>query len=182
MLYALILLLFIEPLLQGFWYARYFSFGIPVFDQRIAAPVEARARLTLNSLERDMASDTGSQLLFHPLPDGSVGFRESFAVSVVRRYYPVMRGQVIVDARRREVRVLGLCNWTPLVIALTVLLMAFLRPGTAPALLLLPLFLVSYLIQRRRFFGVVEVLRGQMAADRSVASLMAERTRIQHSR
>lgn len=172
MLYALLLLFLVEPALQIAWNTRYCSSGIVLFNQRIAAPVQARARLTLNSLERDMAQYKWPPLVFHRLPDGSVAFRESYGMSY-RRYYPAMRGRIVVDARRNEVRVLGLCNWTMLGVTLLVLPMAFILPTSAPTLLLLPVFGASYWIQRRRFLEVLEVLRGQMAADRSVDALMA---------
>lgn len=181
MLYAVLLLLLVEPVLQIVWNARYCSSGIVLFNQRIAAPVQARARLTLNSLERDLAQYAWPQLVFHPLPDGSVAFRESYGMSY-RRYYPAMRGRIVVDARRNEVRVLGLCNWTMLGVTLLVLAMAVIKPDSAPMLLFLPVFGLSYWIQRRRFMGVVELLREQMAADRSVDALMAAHAYRQQSR
>jgi hypothetical protein len=72
---ALIALLLIELGLQIAWNRPYFVFGISVFNPRIAASAEARARLTPCSLERDLATDQGTTLAFHRFPDGLVAFR-----------------------------------------------------------------------------------------------------------
>jgi hypothetical protein len=91
------------------WVAGYFSWGITLFNERIAASTGMQTRLSLGSLERDLPQDRWLQLAFHALPDGSMAFRESFAPSFGLRYFPVMRGRV--HARRHEVRVIGLCSW-----------------------------------------------------------------------
>lgn len=54
---ALITLL-LENLLQLTWNKHYFPFGIPLFNVRLAASPERRARLALGSLERDLYTDT----------------------------------------------------------------------------------------------------------------------------
>ncbi len=39
------------------------------------------------------------------------------------------------------------------------------RPMVAPMLLVLPLFLASYLVQKRRYAAIVETLRMQLKAE-----------------
>jgi hypothetical protein len=161
---ALIGLLLIENLLLLAWYPRYFGWGITLFTERVPAPAALRPRLALNSLERDMAYGPWLPLAFRPLPDGRMAFRESYAPSFAWRYYPVMRGLVEVDPRRQEVRVVGLCNWNVIGIALGMTIMAAIRTDIAVALLLVwGLLLWSFYIQRRRFLEVAAAIRAQLA-------------------
>ncbi|MCC7633899.1 hypothetical protein [Stenotrophomonas rhizophila] len=175
---ALIALLLLEMMVQFAWTPAYYGWGIALFKQRIATPAAARVRLSPGSLERDMAVDTRLPLVFHAMPDGRIAFRESFAV----RFYPVMRGRIEVDARRREVRVLGLCNWNTLAITLTMPFMIALRPSAAPMLLMLVMFLVCFLVQRKRFLGVVEAVRAQLGDDSAGLATLEERVRLQRAR
>ncbi|UID77293.1 hypothetical protein J3U96_11795 [Stenotrophomonas maltophilia] len=108
---ALIALLLLETVLLMAWVAGYFSWGIILFNERIAASPAMQARLSLGSLECDLPQDKWLRLAFHALPDGSMAFRESFAPSFGLRYFPVMRGRIVLNARRHEVRVIGLCSW-----------------------------------------------------------------------
>lgn len=171
MAFALIALLLIDLVLMFFWNARYFSWGIRIFNQRIAIPADWRARLSLGSLEHDVPHGKRLQLVFHPLPDGSHAFRESFN----NRFYAVMRGRVVVDPRRREVRVEGRWNWAALGIALSILPMMVLRPSSAPMLLMLPFFLVCYLIQRKMYRSVAAVITQQLSGTPSAETLLRER-------
>lgn len=175
---ALIALLFLELIVQFAWTPAYYGSGIALFKRRIAIPAAAPVRLSPGSLERDMAVDTRLPLVFHAMPDGCIAFCESFAV----RFYPVMRGRIEVDARRREVRVLGLCNWNTLAITLTMPFMIALRPSAAPMLLMLVMFLVCFLVQRKRFLGVVEAVRAQLGDDSAGLAALEERVRLQRAR
>ena len=162
---ALIALLLIETVLLMAWVAGYFSWGITLFNERIAASPDMQARLSLGSLERDLPQDRWLQLAFHALPDGSMAFRESFAPSFGLRYFPVMRGRIVLNARRHEVRVIGLCSWFVAILSLLLLPLVAMRPMVAPMLLVLPLFLASYLVQKRRYAAIVEALRMQLKAE-----------------
>lgn len=162
---ALIALLLIGTVLMMAWVAGYFSWGITLFNERIAASPAMQARLSLGSLERDLPQDKWLDLAFHALPDGSMAFRESFAPSFGLRYFPVMRGRIVLNARRHEVRVTGLCSWFVAILSLLLLPLVAMRPMVAPMLLVLPLFLASYLVQKRRYAAVVEALRMQLKAE-----------------
>lgn len=162
---ALIALLLVETLLQIAWIARYYSQGIILFNERIAASPAMQARLSPQGLERDLPPRRWALLVFHALPDGSTAFRESLAPSFGLRYFPVMRGRIVLNARRHEVRVIGLCSWFVAILSLLLLPLAAMYPMTTPMLLMLPLFLASYLIQKRRYTAIVEVLRMQLKAE-----------------
>lgn len=162
---ALIVALLIETVLLMAWVAGYFSWGITLFNERIAASPAMQARLSLGSLERHLPQDRWLQLAFHALPDGSVAFRESFAPSFGLRHFPVMRGRIVLNARRHEVRVIGLCSWFVAILSLLLLPLVAMRPMVAPMLLVLPLFLASYLVQKRRYAAIVETLRMQLKAE-----------------
>jgi hypothetical protein len=162
---ALIAVLLIETVLLMAWVAGHFSWGITLFNERIAASPTMQARLSLGSLERDLPQDRWLQLAFHALPDGSMAFRESFAPSFGLRYFPVMRGRIVLNTRRHEVRVIGLCSWFVAILSLLLLPLVAMRPMVAPMLLVLPLFLASYLVQKRRYAAIVEALRMQLKAE-----------------
>ncbi|MDA5342791.1 hypothetical protein [Stenotrophomonas maltophilia] len=123
------------------------------------------AQLSLSSLERDLPQDKWLHLAFHALPDGSMAFRDSFAPSFGPRYFPVMRGRIALNVRRHEVRVIGQCSWFVAILSLLLLPLAAMRPMAAPLLLALPLFLASYLIQKRRYAAIAEALRMQLKAE-----------------
>lgn len=162
---ALIAVLLIETVLLMAWVAGYFSWGITLFNERISASPAMQDRLSLDSLERDLPQDKWLHLAFHALPDGSMAFRESFAPSFGLRYFPVMRGRIVLNARRHEVRVIGLCSWFVAILSLLLLPLVAMRPMVAPMLLVLPLFLASYLVQKRRYAAIVEALRMQLKAE-----------------
>ncbi|OBU68508.1 hypothetical protein A9K58_06790 [Stenotrophomonas maltophilia] len=162
---TLIAVLLIETALLMTWVAGYFRWGIILFNERIAASPALQARLSLGSLERDLPQDKWLRLAFHALPDGSMAFRESFAPSFGLRYFPVMRGRIVPNTRRHEVRVIGMCSWFVVVLSLLLLPLVAVRPMAAPMLLVLPLFLASYLIQKRRYAAIVEALRMQLKAE-----------------
>jgi hypothetical protein len=76
-----------------------------------------------------------------------------------------MRGRIVLNARRHEVRVIGLCSWFVAILSLLLLPLVAMRPTVAPMLLVLPLFLASYLVQKRRYAAIVEALRMQLKAE-----------------
>ncbi len=76
-----------------------------------------------------------------------------------------MRGRVMIDARRREVRVLGLCSWFALGLTLMLVPVILVRPAAWPMLVALPLFYMGYFIQRRRYAEVVEAVRARLRSE-----------------
>ncbi|MEN4954067.1 hypothetical protein [Stenotrophomonas indicatrix] len=162
---ALITLLLVEVLLLVMWAPFFFRAGIVLFNQRVAATPAELAQLSLARLEHDLPTDTWLRLVFHALPDGSIAFRESFAPSFGGRYFPLMRGRVMIDARRREVRVVGLCSWFALGLTLMLVPVILVRPAAWPMLVALLLFYMGYFIQRRRYADVVEAVRAWLRSE-----------------
>ncbi|OEZ00360.1 MULTISPECIES: hypothetical protein [Stenotrophomonas] len=173
--YAMVAVMVVEIVLMLAWNPLYFGLGIRLFSERIPATAEMRERLVLNCLERDVATYEWIPMLFRPLPGGRMAFRESFFLSGAKRYYPVMRGLVVVDARRNQVRVEGICNWMTLGIAVLCVAMPMVATSTWPMLLILGLFVYCYFIQRRRYHEVAEALREQMRTELPEAIMQLRR-------
>lgn len=174
--YVVVGVMVLEIVLQLAWSPFYFGTGIRLFNERIPATAEMRHRLVLNCLERDVATSDWMPMVFRPLPDGRTAFRESFFTSFTGRYYPVMRGLVVVDARRNQVRVEGICNWMTLAIALLCAAMPMVAASAWPMLMMLGLFVYCYFIQRRRYHAVAEALREQMRTELPEAIMQLRRS------
>ncbi|HDS1038078.1 TPA: hypothetical protein QDZ42_001273 [Stenotrophomonas maltophilia] len=162
---ALIALLLIEVLLLLRWAPFFFGTGIVLFNQRIAASPDELSQLSLAGLEHDLPIDRWMRLVFHALPDGSVAFRESFAPNFGGRYFALMRGLLVVDKRRREVRVIGRCSWFALVLTVLVVPIILVRPMAWPMLVCPLIFYMGYHIQRKRYASVVEVVRARVRSE-----------------
>ncbi|MFI8718736.1 hypothetical protein ACIGHF_12760 [Stenotrophomonas sp. NPDC077464] len=176
--YVVVGVMVLEIILALTWNPLYFVTGIRLFNERIPANAAMRERLVLNCLERDVATQKWLPLVFRALPDGRMAFRESFGMNVTGRYYPVMRGLVVVDAKRNQVRVEGICNWMTLAIGALCVAMPLVVTAAWPMLMMLGLFVGCYLFQRRRYHGVAEALREQMRVELPEA-IMALRRRTQ---
>ncbi|WP_295521259.1 hypothetical protein [uncultured Stenotrophomonas sp.] len=162
---ALIALMLIELLLLFTWAPIFFRTGIVLYNQRIAASPDDLKRLSLGGLEHDLPIERWARLSFHTLPDGSVAFRESFAPGFGGRYFPLMHGRLIIDRRRREVRVIGRCSWFALVLTVLLVPIVLLRPMAWPMLVIPLLFHIGYRIQRRRYANVVEAVRARVRGE-----------------
>jgi len=176
--YVVVAVMVLEIILELTWNPFYFVTGIRLFNERIPANAAMRERLVLNCLERDVATQRWLPLVFRALPDGRMAFRESFGMNFTGRYYPVMRGLVVVDAKRNQVRVEGICNWMTLAIGLLCVAMPLVVAAAWPMLMMLGLFVGCYLFQRRRYHGVADALREQMRVELPEA-IMALRRRTQ---
>ena len=168
---TLIMVFALEQYLLYRWSTPLFTRGLRLFTARIPANAASRALLFPNRLEHDVAALTTNALVFHPLTQNRIAFRESFAGSFTnphQRYYPVMRGLIEVDARRSEIRVQGLCSWTALVLPLVFLMLAIVGTDGITAIIavlgFLGVFAIGYFIQRKAYRSVVEVIRAQTAA------------------
>lgn len=173
--YVVVAVMVLEIILELTWNPLYFVTGIRLFNERIPANAAMRERLVLNCLERDVATQRWLPLVFRALPDGRMAFRESFGMNFTGRYYPVMRGMVVVDAKRNQVRVEGICNWMTLGIAVLCVSMPMVVASTWPMLLMLAMFVYCYFIQRRRYHGIAEALREQMRIELPEAIMQLRR-------
>ena len=163
MIIGLIAAVVVEAVLMLFWNSRYFGWGVPLFKQRIAAPTTDLARLPFHWLEGDYPPANWATLVFEPLSETTCGFRETLLMPRGPGYLPIMRGLIVADRRRREVRIIGWCNWTVLLIAAVLAWGLFVRPGVS--LLLLALLAVSYFVQRRRFQNVAIALEALLKSE-----------------
>ncbi|HYQ23302.1 hypothetical protein [Stenotrophomonas sp.] len=162
---ALIALLLIEVLLLVFWAPFFFRTGIILFNQRVAASPAELNQLSLGGLDHDLPIEKWLRLAFHALPDGSVAFRESFAPHFGSRYFPLMRGHLVIDKRRREVRVIGRCSWFALVFSVVLLPIILVRPMAWPMVAFLLVFYMGFYIQRRRYANVAEAVRARLCSE-----------------
>jgi len=162
---ALIALLLVEVLLLIFWAPFFYRTGIILFNQRVAASPAELSQVSLAGLDHDLPIDKWLRLAFHALPDGSVAFRESFEPTFGGRYFALMHGLLVVDKRRREVRVIGRCSWFALALALLVVPIMLVRPMAWPMLACPVIFYLGYRIQRRRYANVVEAVRARLRSE-----------------
>jgi len=72
---------------------------------------------------------------------------------------------VMIDARRREVRVVGRCSWFALGLTVMLVPIILVRPAASPMLVALLLFYIGYFIQRRRYAHVVEAVRARIRSE-----------------
>jgi hypothetical protein len=157
---ALIALVLIEGLLLVLWNRAYWSWGIPVFSRRIAVPTAALLRFPFDRLEGEVAMEKWPTLAFRPLSTRSWAFRESVGLHFGWRYPPIMRGLIVIDRRRSEIRVVGVCNWSALFAAATLVPAIAVKP--AAVLIVAALLGGSYLMQRHRFMAVDAAVRRLM--------------------
>jgi hypothetical protein len=163
MIIGLIVVVLVEALLMFSWNRGYFSWGLPLFQQRIEAPVAALSRLPFNWLEGDYPPASWATIVFEPLTENTCGFRETLLMARGPGYLPIMRGLIVADRKRREVRVIGWCNWGALLVA--AMLVPALRPMPGVALCLFGFLVFSYLVQRRRFQNVAIAVRALLEAN-----------------
>ncbi len=157
---ALIALVLIEGVLLVLWNRAYWSWGMPLFRRRIAVPTSALLHFPFDRLESEVAAEKWPALVFRPLSKRTWAFRESFGLHFGWRYPPIMRGLIVIDRQRSEIRVVGLFNWSVLFAVATLVLAVAVKP--AAVLIVAVLLGGSYLVQRHRF----------MAVDSAVIKLM----------
>ncbi|TWI04644.1 hypothetical protein IP90_00777 [Luteimonas cucumeris] len=148
----LITVVLVEALLMFLWSRSYFSWGLPVFKQCIAAPAAALSHLPFNWLEGEYPPASWASIVFEPLSGNMCAFRESLLMPRGPGYLPIMRGLIVADRQRREIRVIGWCNWSILLIAASLVPALVVMP--AVALFFVGVLGASYLVQRRRFQNV----------------------------
>lgn len=151
-----------EMVLSARWNRSYFTFGIPIFARRIERTA-GLDRVPLAKLEKSAATVAGTPLVFRPLGQNLIAFREK-AFGGVLHYTPVMRGAIKSRPEESFVTVVGLVNWS--VITLAVVLVALLRRSVViVAPYFLAAFSILYFIQAVRFFRVAAALREERATS-----------------
>jgi len=154
---TLIALVLIEGFLLVLWNRAYWSWGIPLFSRRVAVPTSVLLHFPFDRMEGEVAAEKWPALVFRPLSRRTWAFRESFGLHFGWRYPPIMRGLIVIDRQRSEIRVVGLCNWSVLFAVATLVLAVAVKP--AAVLIVAVLLCGSYLMQRHRFMAVDSAVR-----------------------
>lgn len=162
MVEVMLALLLIEALLLVSWWAPYWVHGVPLFSRRIKVPTAALLHFPFERLEDEVADPQWPRLLFRPLAKRSWAFRESFGLHFGWRYPPLMRGQVIIDLRRREIRVVGRCGWAMLFVGVCFIPAAAKAPAGVAVMGVV--FAIIYVVQRHRYLAVEAAIRRLMSS------------------
>lgn len=155
----LIIVFIAEVTCSGFWVPAYFRYGVPIFRMRLgdAAPVAAGAHVGLQQRFND-----APRLAFKMLDETSVAIRDSWAS--LSSYTPVMHGIIHDAADGNSAHITGYVNWTPMAI----LGVFALTPAPLEAryfgVLLLVIFVVTYVIEARRYAKLARFLLGERTA------------------
>lgn len=146
----------VELVLALTWNRAYFSWGLPLFTCRVEATTSGLVRFPFPRLESEVEPTRWSRLVFRQVSARTCGFRESTMIHVGPGYLPVMRGLIVIDRQRREVRIIGLCNWS--VLLMLVMTIIALPANPAAMLILMAFFAYSYAMQWRRFRNVADAV------------------------
>lgn len=163
MIIGLMVAVLVEALLMGFWNRSYFSWGLPLFKQRIQVPAASLSHLPFNWLEGDYPPASWARIVFEPLAESTCAFRETLLMPRGPGYVPVMRGLIVADRRKSEIQIVGRCNWSILLVA--AILVSALTAKPAATLVTAGLLVGSYFVQRRRFQNVATAVRAMVHAN-----------------
>ena len=171
MLIVMLVLFAVELFLLVSFVSAYYRTGIVLFKERLPANAKARERLALHTLDGERLGVDRRPLALQSLDETCLAFRFSPPLSMEsRRTLFLMRGRVDVDAKRGEVRIVGMCSWIEpaLLVAMLIIFEAKYLP------LMLPIFMLAYTVmywvQRRAFQNVVKAVRWQLM-DRDTLDL-----------
>lgn len=150
----------IELLLSATWSKFYFRFGIPIYGRTVPVPETFPWQLPISTMKAGVARRFWPVVKFSGISEERCGFRETFLAGFDPfrlRYFPIMRGAIVLDMARRRIRVVGLCNWYALLAVILIFGPAMLR-DTRVAPIVLVLLGGSYMLQRARFNHVAETV------------------------
>jgi hypothetical protein len=145
-----------EVILAMTWNRFYLTFGLPIFVKRVER-LASLEDVSLEYLQKRMATAGGSPLVFRRLDPNAIAFRESGLGGVIH-FTPLMRGLIRHNHGEPAVAVIGFANW--FIVVGTIVLVAALRRNVVH---IAPMFLfaiaVLYLIQGVRFWRLAKALR-----------------------
>lgn len=152
--------LLIELFLSVTWKGAYFSWGLPIYSRRIPVAEGFAWQLPISTLRDGVTRPPWPTIAFSAISDVRCAFRESFfsGFNLLRvPYAPVMRGSIVLDHARKEIRIVGFCNWYVL-LALSVIFGPAMIKDAQVIPMVVVLFGGSYLVQRARFNHVADVV------------------------
>lgn len=149
---------------QMFWLRPYFALSIPFARLHFDYHEEPRTLPTAATLARTQTPSATWPFVFKDFDPGVIAFRRSLREVVFRVALPY-HGTVTVDRNRRQVQVVGYCNWEVMLTVL--LLLAYLGQGwaSAPSRIIVLITIVTvvtvslHLYQRRRLAQILSRIR-----------------------
>ncbi|QOX77670.1 hypothetical protein FY034_01515 [Trichlorobacter lovleyi] len=151
-----------ETVLNSRWVPFYFLKGIPLFKKTVSI-IEAPS-LSPDDLTNQFSQGITTPIIFFPVGEGLIAFREKMISFRFFHYTPVMHGLIRVDYKRREISVTGYANWFALLFAF-IFPASFITNSPAKSELgfvipfLLVLFGSLYAIQFFRFTKIMEAIK-----------------------
>lgn len=114
---VLIVVAIAETVLNSRWVPFYFLHGIPLFKKTVTL-VET-TNLSPDDLTTNFSQGITTPIVFFPIGENVIAFREKMISFRLFHYTPVMHGLIRVDSERREISVTGFANWFALLFAIT---------------------------------------------------------------
>ncbi|WP_265550690.1 hypothetical protein [Trichlorobacter lovleyi] len=151
-----------ETVLNSRWLPFYFLNGIPLFKKTVSI-VETPC-LSPDDLTNQFSQGITTPIVFAPIGEDLIAFREKMISFRFFHYTPVMHGLIRVDRDRLEISVTGYANWFSLLFAF-IFPAAFITNSPAKSELgfiipfLLVLFGSLYAIQFYRFTKILEAIK-----------------------
>jgi len=151
-----------EIALSGRWVPFYFLKGIILFKKSFC--FAETPDVSPDDLTTRFSRGVVTPIVFYPLDEDLIAFREKMLSFRLFNYTPVMHGLIRVDRERREVSVTGYANWFALLFAF-IFPAVFLAnsPGKTVFFFVIPflLFLFGslYAIQCFRFTKILETIK-----------------------
>jgi hypothetical protein len=163
---GLLLLLIVESILSIAWQPLYFRIGIPAFSKK--ARLTSPPLLAEDLLNAQFDDKNLPPLRFKQLSNNEIAFRPAVFSFRLIAYTPVLHGLIRYDENSRELRVLGLLNWFPILFTVG-LLVAIWHPvfffdivgSIMFTLFLAVLVTVLYALDAGRYSNVFRVLINQ---------------------
>ncbi|WP_282296068.1 hypothetical protein [Stenotrophomonas sp. PS02289] len=161
----------VEMFLLACFISAYYRTGIVLFKERLLANAKARDRLTLHTLDGERLGLHRRPLALQSLDETRMGFHIT-PLFPLGNYHSLflMRGRVDVDARRGEVRIVGMCSWTEPALLVAMLILFEVKYLLIALPLFILMYFVAYWIQRKAFQNVVNAVRWQLM-DRDTLDL-----------
>jgi hypothetical protein len=155
-----------ETVLNSRWAPFYFLRGIILFKKSVS--FAESPYLSPDDLSTQFSQGIVTPIVFYPLGEDLIAFREKLLGFRLFHYTPVMHGLIRVDRERREISVTGYANWFALLFAI-IFPAAFITnsPAKSESSFIIPFLLILfgslYAIQYVRFTKITEAIRERLS-------------------
>jgi hypothetical protein len=161
-----------EAILSWTWSPMYYRFGIPLLRHEAKVFATGGGMPSAEEIAERLHESRYPPLVFRALDEGTYAFRESTGRAAIGRfsYTPVMHGRLELDRECAVAQVVGIANWSPVLLAACFVLffVAFPHPwwiGLIFTGLLAALCGWIYSIQRGRYREAATVAAGLWSGD-----------------